>query len=324
MLNQPRTPKEPMLEPMPDRIKLHSSGESSTLMERMPQEPRVLTPTEDSISTDHSTFNLDCGWKESSVLLEDGTLLSKTELTIIRDRFGSSIKHQRLFSLCTIERDPWMLEVETPMPTPLTQDGTNSSNMKVMATLSMKRSKSLLSKVNLIPRTDRLLRKTPTIKITRNGTSCTLTFHLKHQPQDLARAGECTLTDHSISKLECLVEDSWIISPTEWLSRSETEDQLRPSTSIIRLEPLDARDTTTTLLISETHGPTLMELTAPGTNSSSSKKVNSSTINTEKFLMLTLRMLKANTLLQPPRMERFIKSGESSMLIKLPRKLPRE
>jgi hypothetical protein len=63
-----------MLELMLRRTKLHSSGESSTLTERMLQELRVLTLTEDSISTDHSSFNQDCGWKESSVLLEAITL----------------------------------------------------------------------------------------------------------------------------------------------------------------------------------------------------------------------------------------------------------
>jgi len=74
VLTATRMKKESMLEVMLRRTKLHTSGESSTPMERMPQEPRVLTLTEVSISTDLSSFNLDCGWKESSVLLEVITL----------------------------------------------------------------------------------------------------------------------------------------------------------------------------------------------------------------------------------------------------------
>jgi len=221
-----------------------------------------------------------------------------------------------------------MLEVEPPTLIQLTQDGTNSSNMKVMATLSMKRKQSLLSKVSLITKTEQLLEKPGIMKITRNGISCMLMSLVKHQPQDLARAGECTLTDHSISKLECLVEDSWILSLTELLSRPEMEDLLKPGTSSTRLEPSRARVTlvplTTTLLISETLGLMLMELTVPGTNSSNSKKVSSSTINMAKFLMLILRMLKENTLLQLSKTERLIKNGESSMLTKEQRNRPRE
>jgi hypothetical protein len=53
-LRAPKIRKEPMLDLMLRRTKLHSSGKSSTLMERMPLEQRVLTLTEVSISTDLS------------------------------------------------------------------------------------------------------------------------------------------------------------------------------------------------------------------------------------------------------------------------------
>jgi hypothetical protein len=105
------------------------------------------------------------------------------------------------------------------------------------------------------------------------------------------------------------------------------EDQPRPSTSNTRLEPSRVRDMlvklTTIPLISETLGAIYMEPTVPGTNSSNSKKVNSSSINMVNILMLTLRMLKENTQPQLQRTERFIKNGELSTLIKDPRKVPR-
>jgi len=149
-------PKESMLKPMLSRTNLHSNGESSTLMERMPQEQRVLTPTEVSISTDHSTFNPDCGSKESSLSQEAATLLFKPELTMIRNRFGPSIKDQRLLSLSKIRRGPSMLELEMPTHNQLTLDGTNCSNMKVPDTLSMNKDYCLESKVRLMPKTDKL------------------------------------------------------------------------------------------------------------------------------------------------------------------------
>jgi len=74
------------------------------------------------------------------------------------------------------------------------------------------------------------------------------------------------------------------------------EDLLKPSTSITRLEPLDARVITTMLLTLETLGYTLMESTHTGTNSSDSMETTS-TINRVKYLMLILRMKKELMLL---------------------------
>jgi hypothetical protein len=136
-----------------------------------------------------------------------------------------------------------MLEAEASTVIQLTQDGTNSSDMKVMATLSMKRKQSLLSKVSLISKTDKLLERPGRMKITRNGISCILMSLVKHHPQVLARTGECTLTDHSIFNLECLMVDSWIVSPIDLLSRLEMEDQPRHSSSNTRLEPSRVRVT---------------------------------------------------------------------------------
>jgi len=188
----------------------------------------------------------------------------------------------------------------------------------------MRRDKFLPFKARPILRIDKLSERTRMTKTTRNGLFVMLILQEHSQLQDTPRHGECISIDHSISKLECLVVDTWIISPTDLLSRPETEDQPRPSTLITRLEPSDAKVIITMPLISETPGATLMELTAPGTNSSDSNKVNSSTINTEKSLMPILRMLKANTLLQPPRITRFNKNGESSIRTKVLRKLPKE
>jgi len=84
------------------------------------------------------------------------------------------------------------------------------------------------------------------------------------------------------------VVDSWIVSLTDLLSRLEMQDQPRHSSSITRLEPSRARVTlvplTTTLLISETLGLMLMELTVPGTNFSDTMEPTS-TINIKRFLM---------------------------------------
>jgi len=121
------------------------------------------------------------------------------------------------------------------------------------------------------------------------------------------------------------VVDSWIISPTDSSSRLEMPDQPKISTSIIRLEPSNARDTTTTLLISETHGCTLTELTLPGTNSSDSMEPTSTTRRVRFLMSLVLRMRKEPMLLQPPReITRTTNNGESSIRTKLLRRSPKE
>jgi len=95
------------------------------------------------------------------------------------------------------------------------------------------------------------------------------------------------------------------------------EDQPRSSTSITRQEPSDARDITTMPLTSETPGYTLIHQTVNGTNSSNTKRVNTSSIKKVKYLMLMLRMKKELMLLLPPRAAiRSINNLELSMLIK--------
>jgi hypothetical protein len=64
-----------------------------------------------------------------------------------------------------------------------------------------------------------------------------------------------------------------------------------------------------------------MELIVNGTNFSSSKKANSSSIRRANILMLTLRMQKENSQPQMQRMKRFTKNGELSIKIKHPIKL---
>ena len=94
-----------------------------------------------------------------------------------------------------------MSEEETSTVTQLIQDGTNSSST-TMDGSSTSKSTSLLSKANLITRTDKLSERLETLKSTNNGISCTL-MHLRvYQSQDSAKSGVCTSTDHSIFRLK--------------------------------------------------------------------------------------------------------------------------
>jgi len=79
----------------------------------------------------------------------------------------------------------------------------------------MSKDKFLLFKANLTKKTDKLSKKPRRMKTIKNGQSFTLMSLDHSQHQVSQRAGECTLTDHSISKQDTQVEDSWIVSPTD-------------------------------------------------------------------------------------------------------------
>jgi hypothetical protein len=189
----------------------------------------------------------------------------------------------------------------------------------------MNKNKSLPCKANLMLKTDYLSEKPKTVKTTRDGLSDMLMLLGHSQLQVTQRAGECILIDHSISKPDYQVEDSWIQSPTEWLSRPEMEDQPKNSTSNIRPELSRVRVMlvllTTMLWMLETLGHIFMEPTANGINSSSLEKVNTSSIRRANILMPILRMQKENSQPQMQRMKRFTKNGELSIKIKHPIKL---
>jgi hypothetical protein len=80
------------------------NGMSYMLISRLPLEPRVLTHREDSTLTDHSIFNLNCGWKESSVITPITYLWSRLEMMEMT-RDGSSTKPQRPLRMSRIRTD---------------------------------------------------------------------------------------------------------------------------------------------------------------------------------------------------------------------------
>jgi hypothetical protein len=165
-----------------------------------------------------------------------------------------------------------MLEIPMHMLIPLIQDGTSSLNM-TLVTLSMREEKFWLLNPNRTLKEDKLLEKRRLEVFTNNGISFT-TSTSQNPKQDTPEFGVCISTDHSISSLLCKATDILIPLETKWLSRLQTEELPKSSSSITRPELSEVRITTMPL-IAETLKYTNTVLTATGTNYSDSTKVNS-------------------------------------------------
>jgi len=98
LLKERRTSKEPMLELNQRLMILPTGGESNILTLKLTTQLADSIRVEIFTSIDHSTSNLNSGWRESSLCTQAKTLLSNLEL-MLQSNNGSTIKFQRL-SVC--------------------------------------------------------------------------------------------------------------------------------------------------------------------------------------------------------------------------------
>lgn len=130
-----------------------------------------------------------------------------------------------------------ILEVEMPTFKRLTLDTTNFSSMIVASSL-LREDKFLLSKANLMKRTDQLSERTETMKFTNNGTSSMLIKLNQSQPREEVEHGDFTSTDHSILFL-ISIETTTLMSlrTTELPLRLQMEEIVRHGSLIGLPEP---------------------------------------------------------------------------------------